>query len=195
MLRDAYEINLMKGAWESGIREPGRRADHFTAVADDFLPRDMKGQRVADLGPGHFDFGKALRQRGANVVGLELDPAVITLGRHRGFQVLTFDLRKDAIASAGPFDGIFCNGSTNCNWYEDQAAHVADIVAALKPGGWAWIAPCNTSDPFAQIAAFRAAGFTVYRLSYLQRRRYGVSVDAPPAVLFTLNLLGRPSLF
>lgn len=211
MLTDQVEIDLVQNAWEPGIRDPHRRAGNFERVIKRFLGSvRLEGSVVADMGPGHYDFGKAMAQRGAKTIGLELDPAVIALGRHRGFEVIEFDLRKDLVSERlgkASIDGLYCNGSINCSWWPveaDHHAYVADILAALKPDGWAYIAPCNASgslsieeagrDPASvqmiktQISAFEAHGFRTIRMNRYQQGAYGVSTNMHPRVVFTKGL-------
>ena len=210
MLRTADEVELVKDAWEPGIRDPMRRSVHFERIIGRFLHSvKHKGSVVADMGPGHYDFGAALAKRGATVIGLELDPAVIALGRHRGLDVIEFDLRKSDLTTLGKsrWDGIFCNGSINCWWRRGRAAqdaYVQDVLAALKPKGWAYIAPCNHAPGLnaaqakhdrdaqeaiaAQHSAFVSHGFRATSLNRLQQGLYGLSTDILPAYVFTRNL-------
>ena len=215
MLTDQIEIDLVRNAWEPGIRNPLRRASHFDRVIGRFLgSARLDGTLVADMGPGHYDFGKAMARRGARTIGLELDPAVIALGQHRGFEVIEFDLRKDLVAERlgrASLDGLYCNGSINCSWWPDEADHrayVADLAASLKPDGWAYVAPCNATaglsvedagrDPESlrmlniQISAFEAHGFRTIRMNRFQRGLYGVSTNMRPAVVFTKGLQYLP---
>lgn len=211
MLNNNEEERLVANAWEKGIRRKDRSARPFERIVGRFLAsRDHRGTVVADMGPGHFDFGRALSTRGASVVGLELDPAVIALGKHRGLEVIEFDLRSRLLAAdlgSSRWDGVFCNGSINCWWRRGlnaQESYVADLVASLKPGGWAYIAPCNYAPEQnaqqaarnpeavdalnAQRRAFESAGFTVWKFNRFQRWRYAMSTDMRPAYVYTLNL-------
>jgi hypothetical protein len=211
MLVDETEERLVANAWERGIRRKDRSAKPFGRIVSRFLAaRDHRGTVVADMGPGHYDFGRALAPLGAKVVGLELDPAVIALGKHRGVDVIEFDLRSRMLGAdlgRARWDGVFCNGSINCWWQRGpgaQEAYVADLKSAIKPGGWAYIAPCNYAPEQnadqaarnpeaveaieAQRAAFVRAGFTVWRFNRFQRWRYAMSTDMRPAYVYTLNL-------
>ncbi len=212
MLVSPAEVELVKTAWEPGIRDPGRGNRHFDWVLRRFLhKRDFAGKRIADLGPGHYDFDVLLRLRGAEMVPLELDPAVIALGRHRGFDPVEFDLKRGGyVERFGPaaFDGVYCNGSIDCHWWGDDddahRAYVQDLTRSLKPDAWAFIAPCNTppgltieqarGDAHArhviavQIKAFKDCGYKVLYMHKRQREFYGISTDQLPFVVFTRNL-------
>jgi len=176
------------------------------ALDDFFGAIDFRDQRVLDLGPGQYDLGELLRQRGARTVGIDNDPAVLELGRHKGFEVVAGNLKElDPALFGAPFDGMFCKLSLNAFWFIDAperlAAQVAAIVALLRTDGWAWIAPWNGiptgldhDDPRVatilqhQAAAFVGAGFRAWEVDPERSKYYGIHGVTANHVLFTRGL-------
>lgn len=175
-------------------------------MADFFEDRHFAGRRCLDLGPGQYDFGVLARERGATVVGIDNDPPVLELGRHKGFEVVAGNLKSLSVASFGaPFDGLFCKFSINCFWFGDNAAALADfsrrLAGCVLPDGWLWIAPWNgvpkqnPPDPDAQReildrqrSLFEAMGCTAIDLTPKVAARYGVRGTVANNVLFVRGL-------
>ncbi len=84
---------------------------------------------------------------GASVVSMDHDPAVIALGRKRGYEVILADFRTfDWSSLRGKFDGLLCRGSITPVWFRDAellGRFVDEICSVLKPNGWGWLAPWN----------------------------------------------------
>lgn len=202
MLTKPEEIECVKSAWESGIADPSRPRDHFERIAICFFhDLNLRGSRILDFGPGHYDFGHCLADSGATVIGYELDPAVIKLGRLKGFQVIegnVYDVEHlERLRES--FDGLFCRGSINSRIFEDTAAHQAYLkamISVVKPGGFCWISPCNdpvgalTSDVHferiitEQIDFFREENFQIYEEDDDLTNAFGLFCTAP-RLLFT----------
>jgi magnesium-protoporphyrin O-methyltransferase len=75
---------LTSDAPVSGIREKvraGREAMRATLLS--WLPQDLAGARVLDAGCGPATMSAELARRGAQVVGVDLSPQLIELGRAR----------------------------------------------------------------------------------------------------------------
>lgn len=113
MLTDPAEIEIITRASQANVRDPTRSRRHFEHIFEDFLAAvDLSGHRLLDIGPGQYDFGVMARERGATVVGIDRDPAVLELGRHKGFDVIDADFRTaDAGTLGGPYD-TGCSAST-----------------------------------------------------------------------------------
>lgn len=80
---DAW-ARLTSDAPVSGIREKvraGREAMRATLLS--WLPQDLHGARVLDAGCGPATMSADLARRGAQVVGVDLSPQLIELGRAR----------------------------------------------------------------------------------------------------------------
>lgn len=204
MLTDPEEIAIISLAKQANVRDPKRSRVHFEHIFADFLDGvTLRGARVLDIGPGQWDFGVIARERGADVVGIDRDPAVLELGRHKGFDVIEADLRTVTAAKlGGPYDAIFCKYSINAFWFHDDAdgfgGHMATLLGTLKPDGWGWIAPWNGApksvplDPAeisavleGQRAIFATAGFDFRDLTVDETRRYGVHGATANNALFT----------
>lgn len=86
MLTDPREIEIISKARQKNVRDQNRSRQHFLNILEDFLPlKSLKDQLILDLGPGQFDFGVVARERGAEVMAIDNDPAVVELGRYKGF--------------------------------------------------------------------------------------------------------------
>ena len=208
MLTDPEEIAIIAKARQKNVRDPHRSRVHFDNIFEDFfhdVPFD--GAVLMDLGPGQFDFGVLARARGAtDVFGIDNDPAVVELGRHKGFSVEQGQLRS-LTAETWPdgFDGVFCKFSLNAFWFGEEItrleAHVSQVASLIRPDGWGWIAPWNgipKNDPpgdkeverilQTQEDAFSSRGFDVFLLNDSLAKRYGISGAVVNHALFVRNL-------
>lgn len=78
---------------------------YFTAELKDINPV-CAGQRILELGFGNGNFLSYCRARGAKVVGIEIDPELVSRATDAGFEVfLSSDTLLDDI-SGSPFDAI-----------------------------------------------------------------------------------------
>jgi hypothetical protein len=207
MLTDPTEIAIIAGARQANVRDPKRSRAHFSNVcADFFADVPLDGARVLDLGPGQFDLAVVLAERGAQTVGVDNDPAVLALGRHRGLQVVDANLKAlHELRFDAPFDGVFCKLSLNAFWFHDEpdlhTRYIAALAALVSAQGWAWIAPWNGVprhlDPQAPAVAetlaaqdrgFVAAGFRVFEVDEANSRRYGIHGVTANRRLFLRNL-------
>jgi len=204
MLTDRKAIEIISGAKQPNVRDPNRKREPFEYIMSDFFAGvDLAGKRWLDLGPGQHDFGVLARERGAHVVALDKDPAVVALGDYLGFDSVEGDIRDLAnLFEPGSFDGVFCKYSVNALWFKTAPAvvqHVSDTVALMKPNGLAWIAPWNgvpkamtdaDAEPLlaAQHESFIAAGFEALELDKDQSRHYGVHGKTANRVVFWRGL-------
>jgi hypothetical protein len=212
MLTDPREIEIIARARQANVRNHRRSRQHFVNIlADFFEDRHFAGRRCLDLGPGQYDFGVLARDGGAAVVGIDNDPAVIELGRHKGFDVIEGNLKSLSVASfAGPFDGLFCKFSINCFWFGNDAGALAEfsarLAACVRPDGWLWIAPWNgvpktsTLDQHDQRTIlhrqrrlFEDMGCETLDLSPRRAARYGVTGRVANHVLFVRGLKKPPA--
>jgi hypothetical protein len=192
MLTDPKEIEIISRARQANVRDPRRSRKHFEVIYEDFL-RDVSwpGRVVLDIGPGQYDLGEILRPRGALVEGVDNDPAVLELGRYKGYRVLEGNLRQLAQIDFGRcYDGLFCKLSLNVFWSRSPQAAQEDVgrlLALAQPDAWLWIAPWNGVPKDmdarapevaqmlgAQRRAFQDAGCEVYELPEALTHRYGI---------------------
>ncbi len=130
----------------SAIRRRNRQP--FFDILEDFFGGKALNGRYVDLGPGQFDFGEIVRERGGTCVGVDFDPAVAELGRYKDFDVVEMNIQTLPGHDFGEkFDGVFNKFSLNAFWHwDDDEAHrafVAAIANLIHPDGWAWIGPWN----------------------------------------------------
>lgn len=111
------------------------------------LDVDPAGARVLDLGCGTGHNSAALRAAGAEVVALDLDPALAAMShaKHDGLPATAGDATALPFAD-GAFDGLFCS---NVLEHVPSVPLMLDEVArVLRPGGWAWISWTNWWSPW-----------------------------------------------
>jgi len=208
MLTDAKEIAIVAKAQQKNIRDPKRNRTPFFHILDDFFGGKELTGRYIDLGAGQYDFAEIVRDRGGSCVGVDFDPAVIELGRYKGFDVVDLNIQELA---AHPFDtkfdGVFNKFSLNAFWFwNDDEAHRAFVRALAKlihPDGWAWLGPWNGVDAGLDRATisrtldfqrdlFEAEGFKTVPLTRELAVRYGIHGHVANNVVFCKNLTWGP---
>jgi hypothetical protein len=213
MLTDPVEIEIISKANQKNVRDPKRSREHFKRIYDDFLSTvDFEDKTFLDLGPGQFDFGVLAQERGAKTVGFDIDPAVLELGKYKGFEVHEMQLRAISMDEhLSRYDGIFCKFSINAFWFADDIDSlkktIEDLDKLLKADGWAWIAPWNgapKSKPLSkeeiasileiQNETFRSLGYEVLDVSDKFSRYYGISGAIENHAIFTKNLASPSKL-
>lgn len=204
MLTDAGAIAIMRSAQQERLRNPARPRQPFQNILDDFFVGvGFAGRRVFDVGPGQWDFGLMVRERGGLTVGIDKDEAVCTLADYFGFPCRPGDLGAPGILRdfGWAYDGVFCKFGINAFWFPDDAVHrafVDDLAGLLKPDGWGWIAPWNGRTKSAgmdserllavQAECFARHGFAAFDLAEPLAVRYGVHGNTDNRVLFVRNL-------
>lgn len=207
MLTDKLQIECVKNAWEPGIRDPKRPRAHFENIINYFFRSfSFRKANILDLGPGHYDFGEIVRRKGGEATAIELDPAVIRLGKLKNMEVVEGDLTDPRVFAnmSQSFDGLFCRGSFNARNFPNQMQHreyLESLISVVKPNGVFWISPCN--DPMKesnsgqdvlfkecvdfQIQFFRSNGFEIIECSPAFVRAFGIW-STKPELIFTKNL-------
>lgn len=206
MLHDPEEIELISKAAQVNLRDPRRPRTHFVNILEDFFsPRQFSAKTILDLGPGHFDLGELTTLFGAVVDAIDNDPAVIALGRHKGFSVFELDLTNPEpfVAShSAQYDGIFCKFSFNAFSFSnphDLKRNTDQLCALMKEDAWAWLAPWNGSYQElperlrgellrVQIDSFLAKGFHYFEVNKWQSLRYGIHGLTANRPIFTRHL-------
>lgn len=117
------------------------------AVLDLLAPRP--GERILDLGCGDGVLTEKLVAAGADVLGLDSDPAMIEAARAKGLDFRQAD--GQALEFEGEFDAVFSNAALH--WMPDHEAVFAGVYSALKTGG-RFVAECGGHG---NIAAMRTA--------------------------------------
>jgi hypothetical protein len=214
MLDDPEAIRIISAAKQKNVATPRLSHADFEHIFDDFFSgKDLTGQTVLDLGPGQYDFGRMVRDRGGVTHHIDKDPAVVELGRYLGFEVSRENLTKfDTSSRRGRYDGLFCKFSINAFWFVEEgidirrrlADYTRDLDAMLAPRGWGWIAPWNGNKTLgpaeqaevlaAQAAAFVACGWQALEMPKRAAQRYGVDGTVANHALFVKGLPLPPAL-
>ncbi len=98
-------------------------------VVDWLAPR--AGERILDLGCGDGALTIALRDAGADVVGVDSSDDFVQAARERGLDARLMDAH--ALTFSREFDAVFSNAALH--WMIEPEKVVAGIARALKPGG------------------------------------------------------------
>jgi trans-aconitate methyltransferase len=121
------------GSWDADWYDRG--FGYVSALGGDLL--DLvevgPGQRLLDLGCGTGVLLARLAATGAEVVGIDADPAMVDIARTRvpGAEIAVADGHDFSVEQ--PVDVIFSNAALH--WMTRQSEVIARVWAALKPGG------------------------------------------------------------
>lgn len=123
----------MANAWNAELYQ-GKHAfvwQHGASLLELLQPRP--GETILDLGCGTGELTQQIADAGADVLGLDLSPAMLEQARrqHPGLTFVHGDARDFALAE--PVDAIFSNAALH--WIKEPAAVLACVAQALKPGG------------------------------------------------------------
>jgi SAM-dependent methyltransferase len=91
----------------------------------------LPGERILDLGCGDGVLTQKLVDAGAEVVGVDADPQMVTAALEKGLDARIGDARH--LAFDGEFDAVFSNAALH--WVGAPAQVTAGVARALKPGG------------------------------------------------------------
>ena len=123
---------------------------------------DVSGLRIGELGCGPGFYLAELRQRGADVVGVDGSAALLALARARvGAEVELFEHNLErplTMLDDASLDGVLM--ALVHHHVDDRIGLLREIRRALKPGGWLVL---STSHPVADWLASGGSYFTVER--------------------------------
>jgi SAM-dependent methyltransferase len=187
MLCNDEECRIMVGAAQPQLRtsQPDKK---FKWVLENFFADgQLAASRILELGPGQFDFSRLAMAAGATITTMDYDPAVVALGRQRGYDIIEADFRTfDWSTIRGEFDGLFVCDAIAPHWFTEAAAlqeFVDQVCLILRPRGWGWVLPWNRYVKRrrayvahmlnAQREAFERNGFVSLELTRLYARTGG----------------------
>lgn len=101
------------------------------------VPRPLAGSRVLDAGCGSGAQCEWLLSEGADVVGLDLSPAMVAEARTRCAgrgEFVVADLAEPLALEPGSFDGI--TSSLALHYLADWQVTLSSFASVLRPGGW-----------------------------------------------------------
>ena len=210
MLLHPKAIKIIRAAKQQNVRYPLRPRRHFKRIVRTFFNGvELKG-RYLDLGPGQFDFCEIARKQGGSCLGVDFDPAVLELGRFKGFDTLQLNLKTLPKHNFGEvFDGVFNKFALNAFWIGHDAVAQNEMAQAIgsliKPGGWAWLAPWNAAPKTTNLSqaeqqevleqqknAFEECGFETVALTPAQLKPYGVTGNVANNIVYIKNLSHKP---
>ena len=139
--------------WNAG--DYATKASFVPALGEDVLAllAPKPGEKIIDIGCGDGALTLRLSERGADVVGLEPDPALAAAARERGLAILEADAH-DAFGDAA-FDAAFSNAAFH--WFRQPERVLANVWAALKPGGRLVVEQGGFGNVVAIVTAIHAA--------------------------------------
>jgi SAM-dependent methyltransferase len=121
------------------------------------VPRPLTGARVLEAACGAGAQCEWLIGLGAEVVGVDLSPAMIEETRRRcqgRGRFLVADLAEPLDLEPGSFDGVTC--SLALHYLRDWRVPLASFADALRPGGWAVL---SLEHPFGPPLAGQRGGY------------------------------------
>jgi 2-polyprenyl-3-methyl-5-hydroxy-6-metoxy-1,4-benzoquinol methylase len=112
----------------------------WAADARPFLPNDLSGQRVLDMGCGLGELSRLLASRGASVTSVDLSTKMLGQATSQeaeeplGIRYLVGDVTTTDWWDGGLFDGVVCNMALMD--IDDLDSAMATAARVLAPGGW-----------------------------------------------------------
>lgn len=97
------------------------------------LLNPQPGERILDIGCGTGHLTHEIRQRGAEVVGLDASPNMVEEARAAYPDIEFIQADASNFQLDAPFDAIFSNAALH--WVTDAENAVACMARALRPGG------------------------------------------------------------
>jgi ubiquinone/menaquinone biosynthesis C-methylase UbiE len=121
------------------------------------IPGRLRGAKVLDAGCGSGAQCEWLLREGAEVIGVDVSPAMIQQARlrcrDRG-RFLVADLARPLPVEAGSLDGVTC--SLVLHYLRDWDVPLASFARALRPRGWVVI---SMDHPFAPTMPGQQGGY------------------------------------
>jgi trans-aconitate methyltransferase len=132
-MRRRYLAGALVDGWDADGYQ--RRFGYVSALAGDLLELldPVPTETVLDLGCGTGELAAEIQRRGAEVMALDADPAMVAAARRRlgGDRVLLADGHDFTLPE--PVDAVFSNAALH--WMPRPAEVARRVRAALAPGG------------------------------------------------------------
>ena len=90
-------------------------------------------ERILDLGCGTGELTAAIAERGASVVGIDVDGGMVERAREQHPDLQFHHVDATTFSLAADADAVFSNAALH--WIDDQDGVVAQVADALRPGG------------------------------------------------------------
>jgi SAM-dependent methyltransferase len=133
--RDAYE--RLAPVWSSTTDDGPFNGWLERPALQSLVPLPLTGRKVLDAGCGSGAQCEWLARRGAEVVGVDLSPAMVAEARRRCGNAGTFlvaDLGEPLDFPPESFDGVTC--SLVLHYLRDWRVALESFATVLRPGGW-----------------------------------------------------------
>src|SRR5882724_9484680 len=127
-----------KASWDVARYEAGH--SYVWKFGEDLLTvlNPQAGERIIDLGCGSGQLTEQIAASGAKVIGIDHSPEMVAQARIN-YPAARYPNLEFRLADAMSFDvavavdAVFSNAALH--WVKDQAAAIAAIARALRPGG------------------------------------------------------------
>ncbi len=115
------------------------------------------GETVLDLGCGTGELTAAIRERGADAIGIDHDPAMVAVARERVGDAAVLVADGQDFTLDEPVDAVFSNAALH--WMPRQEQVITCVRRALRPGG-RFVAELGGAGNVASVRAALAAALT-----------------------------------
>lgn len=115
------------------------------------LPATLQGATVLDAGMAAGTISLELLDRGADVTGIDVSPAMVETARHRSQgrgRFLVADLAEPLPFPDASFDGIVA--SLVLHYLRDWSVPLGSFARVLRPGGWLIVSLDHPDSPFSR---------------------------------------------
>lgn len=182
------------GPWNGHLERPAVRS---------LIPAQLAGLTVLDAGCGSGAQAEWLLDQGANVIGVDLSPAMVEEARRRCAgrgRFFVADLAEPLPLEAGSIDGVTC--SLALHYLKDWSVPLGSFAGLLRPGGWVVL---SLDHPFAPPLSGQQGGYFDTELvtdtwrkadvevtQHFWRRPLSATVDAFADAGFSLERVAEP---
>ena len=127
-LAPVWSVTTDDGPFNGHLERPALRS---------LIPPDLSGLTVLDAGCGSGAQAQWLLGQGAEVIGIDLSPAMVDQARRRcdgGGRFLVADLAEPLPLAPGSIDGVTC--SLALHYLQDWTVPLRSFADLLRPHGW-----------------------------------------------------------